>query len=595
MVACCLILVNDRSYAQNCPAISFQPPLDQQLVVTPNGSFNPNRVIDGVVRPHYGIDLRANQPDIVRAMAKGKVIAAGLGAKPGTGWFVAIQHSGNVVTKYMHLVAHSTDGLTVGTEVLQGAQIGIADNTGCCNKGPHLHVEMALPSGKIDPFPCISTRRLLQDLWAFSVESCNIFGNCPTDPCIRGGRDYILEATLTETLPADASVEFFIDGRQIPTPTQPHAPFVDSDSFLGLPYKPEPGTILTARAVLKQPGYADETIEKNFTVMFDPQVVFAMGTWRVTIDHQRTKNALICDGCSSLTPPTEPCYTVSRYNGNGHFSGVLSHQFCRLLGTLEGSVQGNIRRRHYNKFSQFLSESQCAVTSQNVSCPVRGCMEINIRRNRVEISGGPPVSFSPGCPRDCFPGGDITGLPLDTYVPTGFDFDPFIEGDQVIGDAHVSVTWDGPDGAPRVLYTRSWQTGPFLDIFTDTGQTTILLERVPPGTPATSTPAAPIVPSVTADLERVPLPEMLRSIPNPAWNAASFEITVERPGIGKLFVYDVKGSLVRELPERHYPLGATRVDWDGKDNSGSSVAAGVYLLKLVVGDAVASAKVTLMR
>lgn len=45
-------------------------------------------------------------------------------------------------------------------------------------------------------------------------------------------------------------------------------------------------------------------------------------------------------------------------------------------------------------------------------------------------------------------------------------------------------------------------------------------------------------------------------------------------------VYDVSGRLVRKLVQEFLAAGSYEKQWDGRDERGSTAAAGIYLLRL---------------
>ncbi|MFH1311626.1 MAG: FlgD immunoglobulin-like domain containing protein [Candidatus Eisenbacteria bacterium] len=82
-------------------------------------------------------------------------------------------------------------------------------------------------------------------------------------------------------------------------------------------------------------------------------------------------------------------------------------------------------------------------------------------------------------------------------------------------------------------------------------------------------------------------------------NPSSGEITVsyearpsERVEIG---VFDVRGRLVRELPNGVALSGIQTVTWDGRDSAGEAVSSGVYFVRLSGGHCVSFRKVLLCR
>lgn len=59
----------------------------------------------------------------------------------GCGWYVEIEHAGNVVTRYCHMLRKPM--VTVGQQVQAGQQIGVVGDSGH-STGPHCHFEVHL-------------------------------------------------------------------------------------------------------------------------------------------------------------------------------------------------------------------------------------------------------------------------------------------------------------------------------------------------------------------------------------------------------------------------------------------------------------------
>jgi agmatine/peptidylarginine deiminase len=68
--------------------------------------------------------------------------------------------------------------------------------------------------------------------------------------------------------------------------------------------------------------------------------------------------------------------------------------------------------------------------------------------------------------------------------------------------------------------------------------------------------------------------------PNPFRDRTRFRFELRFPERVELAVYDVRGRLVRRLVDGERPAGMTEIDWDGRDDSGRRVAAGVYWFRL---------------
>ncbi|MCX5515231.1 peptidoglycan DD-metalloendopeptidase family protein [Kaistia algarum] len=94
---------------------------------------------------HTGIDFRAERGTPARAVAAGKVIAAGWDG--GYGNMVDIDAGNGIVTRYGHL---SSIDVKIGDRVSVGAKVGRVGSTGR-STGPHLHYEIRVDGEPIDP------------------------------------------------------------------------------------------------------------------------------------------------------------------------------------------------------------------------------------------------------------------------------------------------------------------------------------------------------------------------------------------------------------------------------------------------------------
>ena len=119
---------------------------------------------------HQGVDLGAGRYTPIAAAASGIVSKVkcdedhrgrrtcnvdGYPGKGGCGWMVEIQHAGNVMTRYCHMVVKPF--VHEGQEVTAGDIIGRVGSSGN-SSGPHLHFEVHLnndrsSAGAIDPIP----------------------------------------------------------------------------------------------------------------------------------------------------------------------------------------------------------------------------------------------------------------------------------------------------------------------------------------------------------------------------------------------------------------------------------------------------------
>ena len=89
------------------------------------------------------------------------------------------------------------------------------------------------------------------------------------------------------------------------------------------------------------------------------------------------------------------------------------------------------------------------------------------------------------------------------------------------------------------------------------------------------------------DTPSIPITFILyQNYPNPFAERTTIEYAVPNRVEGKntlitLVIYDITGRLVRTLFSKPQKPGYYRVNWDGRNDSGSSVASGIYFYKLI--------------
>ena len=79
--------------------------------------------------------------------------------------------------------------------------------------------------------------------------------------------------------------------------------------------------------------------------------------------------------------------------------------------------------------------------------------------------------------------------------------------------------------------------------------------------------------------------------PNPFRSETRLAFSTAAAGAVRLSVYDVRGRRVRALIDAHRPAGDHSWFWDGTNDRGQRVAAGIYLIRLESGGAVTAKKV----
>ncbi len=72
----------------------------------------------------------------------------------------------------------------------------------------------------------------------------------------------------------------------------------------------------------------------------------------------------------------------------------------------------------------------------------------------------------------------------------------------------------------------------------------------------------------------------LHNHPNPFFNTTTISYHLQRPGKVRLSIFNLQGREVSILYEGQRSQGTHKVTWDGSDNSGNKLAAGMYLYRL---------------
>lgn len=98
-----------------------------------------------------------------------------------------------------------------------------------------------------------------------------------------------------------------------------------------------------------------------------------------------------------------------------------------------------------------------------------------------------------------------------------------------------------------------------------------------------------------AEMPTRQVPQIGRTYPSPATGPLFVCFELARPTATSVGIYDLSGALVRRL-QVSGSAGTNRVAWNGADELGRGVAAGIYCYSVSVdGSSVASGKITLTR
>lgn len=102
------------------------------------------------LRKHFGIDIVAARDEVIKSVQDGTVIFSGWTVE--TGYVIAIQHPGNVISVYKH---NSVLLKKEGNIVHAGETVSIIGETGELSSGPHLHLELWINGIPVNPIDYI--------------------------------------------------------------------------------------------------------------------------------------------------------------------------------------------------------------------------------------------------------------------------------------------------------------------------------------------------------------------------------------------------------------------------------------------------------
>jgi murein DD-endopeptidase MepM/ murein hydrolase activator NlpD len=98
------------------------------------------------LRKHFGIDIVAARDEVIKAVQDGTVVFTGWTVE--TGYVMAIQHPGNVISIYKH---NAVLLKKEGNIVHAGETVAIIGETGELSTGPHLHLELWINGIPVNP------------------------------------------------------------------------------------------------------------------------------------------------------------------------------------------------------------------------------------------------------------------------------------------------------------------------------------------------------------------------------------------------------------------------------------------------------------
>jgi len=101
--------------------------------------------------------------------------------------------------------------------------------------------------------------------------------------------------------------------------------------------------------------------------------------------------------------------------------------------------------------------------------------------------------------------------------------------------------------------------------------------------------------STTDETESLTLTKLVGNYPNPFNPATSINFILSTASPVTIEIYNVKGQLVRTLLTDSLPAGSHTIVWNGENNSGGSVASGLYFYKMVASEYMGVKKMVMVK
>jgi hypothetical protein len=147
------------------------------------------------------------------------------------------------------------------------------------------------------------------------------------------------------------------------------------------------------------------------------------------------------------------------------------------------------------------------------------------------------------------------------------------------------------DGSlPDLPFMHLAPGSPFIDAGTDVG---IPFNGRAPDLGAFESPAIPS--AVSNDGGAMPEFRLLLNFPNPFNPSTHIVYVIPTRGNVAIRIYDLRGSLVREMPGQEQDAGSHAVEWNGEDAHARAVAAGVYFARVTFNGQARTGKLVLVR
>ena len=88
---------------------------------------------------------------------------------------------------------------------------------------------------------------------------------------------------------------------------------------------------------------------------------------------------------------------------------------------------------------------------------------------------------------------------------------------------------------------------------------------------------------------------LLQNYPNPFNPNTTIEYQIPENGDVEIKILNINGKLVRTFKNTHTSSGSFSVVWDGKNNTGQSVASGLYIYQVSFSNSVVAKKMLFVK
>ena len=74
--------------------------------------------------------------------------------------------------------------------------------------------------------------------------------------------------------------------------------------------------------------------------------------------------------------------------------------------------------------------------------------------------------------------------------------------------------------------------------------------------------------------------QLFQNFPNPFNPSTTIEYQIPKTGLVQIYIFNIQGRMVRRLDNAIHQAGIQNIVWDGRDNSGTQAASGVYFCQV---------------